>query len=230
MGYRAALLNFSKGSISPELEARFDLPAYQAALRQATNVKIKRTGGVSKRMGTRFVAEAPSLTARLFPFQFSDDQAYALAFSQGKMQPFALGGAVLEEALAVSAITKAAAAQITSAFHGYAVGDLVYLTSILGMTEINNRFLTVASVIDASNFTVSHDTTAYGTFTGSGGGTVRTGIPSAPPVPPVVPAVLVDPPGPTPGTGSIGGYAAGIDPAQPFREWYMPDAGQWRQL
>jgi hypothetical protein len=209
VGYRAALLNFSKGEISPELQSRFDISAYQVGLRRARNVKIRRTGGVSKRMGTRFVAEALSSTARLFPFQFNDEQAYALEFGQAYMRPLALGGAVLEEYLAVSAITKAANARITSAYHGYSVGDQVYLSGITGMVEINDRFLTVVSVIDANNFTVDIDSTGFGTFTGSGGGTVRTGDPAPPPAAPPVPAPLPDPTPPPVGSGSGGTYAGG---------------------
>lgn len=207
MSYRAGLMNFSKGEITPELESRFDTSAYQAGLRRATNVRVRRIGGISKRMGTRFVAECLSTTSvRLIPFQFSDDQAYALEFGQAYMRPAALGGVVLEEGLLVTAITKAANAKITAAYHGYSVGDQVYLQNITGMVEINDRFLTVATVPDANNFAVDFDSTNAGTFTGSGGGTARAGAPPAPPPPPPVPAPLPDPTPPDLGSGSGGGY------------------------
>jgi hypothetical protein len=208
MAYRAALLNFSKGEIAPALESRFDVSIYSAALRRARNVKISRTGGVSKRMGTRFVAECLSSTAaRLIPF--SDEQAYALELGQAYMRPFALGGAVLEEGLEVSAITNAAQAQVTIAYHAYSVGDQVYFSAIEGMVEINDRFLTVVSVVDANNFLVDFDSTDAGTFTGSGGGTARSGAPPAPPAAPTVPPEL-EPPDP-PDTGSGGGGSYGED-------------------
>jgi hypothetical protein len=193
MAFRAALLNFSKGVVSPEIEARVDISVYNAALRQGTNVVILRTGGVRKRMGTRFVAEALAETARLVPFQFSDDQGYALEFTQAKMRPMALGGAVLEEGLAVSAITKAGNAQVTIAFHGYTVGRQVYFDLIEGMIEINGLVGTIVSVIDENNFTIDIDTTGFSTFTGSGGGTVRTGAPAPPPSPPTVPEPIDEP-------------------------------------
>jgi hypothetical protein len=209
MGYRAALLNFSKGWISPELEARFDLSAYQVGLRQATNVKIRRTGGVSKRMGTRFVAQCLSTEARLFPFQFSDEQGYALEFGQAYMRPLALGGAVLEDGLKITAITKAAQAQITAAFHAYTAGDQVYLTSdnpaTFGMTEILDRWLTVTSVVDANNFKVNIDSTNFTAF-GSDTGTVRAGVPTPPPAAPTVPPPATPPSDPAVGSGSGGGY------------------------
>lgn len=207
MAYRHATSNFTKGEISPELEGRFDTEAYQAALRTAYNVKIRRVGGVSKRMGTRFVSECLSTTAvRLLAFQFSDDQAYAIELGQAYMRPAALGGVVLEDGLLVTAITKAVNAQVTIAFHGYSAGDGFYLALITGMVEINDRFLTVVSVIDANNFTVNFDSRNVGTFTGSGGGIARTGAPAPAPPPPPVPSPLPDPILPDLGSASAGGY------------------------
>jgi hypothetical protein len=209
MAYRAALLNFSKGELSPELEGRFDLSAYQVGLRRGRNVKIRRTGGVSKRMGTRYVATSLSSVARLFPFQFSDEQGYALEFGQAYMRPLALGGAILEDGLKITAITKSANAQVTSAFHGYEVGDQVYLVSddpeTFGMHEILDRWLTIVTVIDDDNFTVDIDSTGFSTF-GSDTGTVRVGAPPAPPAPPVVPPPATPPEPPVVGSGSGGGY------------------------
>lgn len=224
MAYRHATSNFTKGEIAPELEARFDTEAYQAALRTASNVKVRRVGGVSKRMGTRFVAQCLSSTAaRLLAFQFSDDQAYALEFGQAYMRPAALGGVVLEDGLLVTAITKAASAQITAALHGYSVGDQVYLSLITGMVEINDRFLTVLSVVDTNNFTVNFDSRNAGTFTGSGGGTARTAPPPAPPPPPPVPSPLPPPTPPDLGSGSAGGY----DNSGNWRDWRnVPGDGQ----
>lgn len=209
MAYRAALLNFSKGTISPELEARFDLSAYQVGLRRALNVKIRRTGGVSKRMGTRFVAEALSTTARLLPFQFSDEQGYALEFGQAYMRPLALGGAVLEGGLKITAITKTASAKITAAYHGYSVGQQVYLKSddpvAFGMSEILDRWLTILTVPNANEFTVDINSTGFSTF-GTDVGTINPGPPPPPPSPPPVPPPAPDPPPPDVGSGSGGGY------------------------
>lgn len=209
MGYRAALSNFTKGEISPEAEARFELAVYNAAVRKAQNVKIQRTGGLKKRMGLRFVAEALSPSSRLIPFQFSDDQAYVLEFGQAAMRPMALGGRILETGLAVTAITNAATAQITAAFHGYSVGDPVYLDGILGMVEINDRFLTVQTVVDANNFTVNFDSTTAGAFTGDTGGVTNTAPPPPPPPPPAVPPPSTSPPPPTVAGSSGGAYTGG---------------------
>lgn len=211
MGYRAALLSFSKGEISPELEARFDLSAYQAGVRRAYNVKIRRTGGLSKRAGTRFVSEALSSTARLISFQFSDEQGYALELGQAYMRPLALGGAVLEEGLKVTAITQEAQAKITAAYHAYTVGQQVYLRSedptAFGMQEILDRWLTVVAVDSANQFTVDIDSTSFAAF-GVDTGTVRVGAPPAPDPDPVVPPATTPPPPPTTASGGGGGYAS----------------------
>jgi hypothetical protein len=210
MAYRAALFNFSKGEISPELQARFDISIYNAGLKRARNVKVLRTGGVAKRMGTRFVAEClSSTTVRLAPFQFSDEQAYALEMGQAYMRPLALGGAVLEEGLRVTGITNAVQAVITVPFHAYTVGRQVYLSAIEGMTDINDRFLTITAIVDANNIRVDFDSTNAGAFTGSGGGTLRVGAPPAPPAPPAVPPPLDPPEEPPVGSGSGGGYGSG---------------------
>lgn len=216
MAYKSALLNFSKGAISEEMEARIDLSIYNAGLRRAENVRIRRTGGVEKRMGTRFVAECLSTTAALvIPFQFSDSQAAALEFGQAYMRPLANGGAFLEEdtagdgGLAVIGITNAAQAAVNVAYHAYSVGDQVYFSGILGMTEINDRFLTVTEVVDADHFKVDFDSSAAGVFTGSGGGITRSGAPAPPPPAPPVPSPLPDPTPPATGSGGGGGYGAG---------------------
>lgn len=211
-GYRAALLNFTKGEIAPELEARFDLSAYQAGARRARNVRIRRTGGLSKRMGTHFVAEALGDEAKLLPFQFSDEQGYALEFGQAYMRPLALGGAILEEGLKVTAITHAAEARITAAFHGYEEGDQVYLRSdnptAFGMHEILDRWLTVVTVIDDDNFTVDIDSTGFTAFN-LDQGTERAVAPDPAPAAPTVPTPAEEPEEPAVGSGSGGGYTAG---------------------
>jgi hypothetical protein len=144
MAFRTAQPNFSKGEISPELLGRFDVAAYNAGLRRARNVQILKYGGVTKRPGTRFVAEVFDATkpVRLVPFQFSLDQTYALEFGQGYMRPAAGGGMVLEEELAITGATQANPVQISAANHAYAAGDQVFLSGIAGMTELNGRTFT----------------------------------------------------------------------------------------
>lgn len=205
--FRAGQVNFSKGEIGPQLYGRFDVDAYAAALKSARNVIVMKYGGVTKRPGMRLVAEVldDSEPTRLMPFAFSLTQTYALEFGQGYMRPCANGGVILNEELEITAITNGLNAQITAAFHGYAVGEQVYLTGIDGALGdfLNGRFWTIQAVYDDDNFTIDADTSSQAVFSGADGGITRTVEPDPDPAPPVVPPP-VDPPAP-PSTGGGGG-------------------------
>lgn len=217
MSYRATQSNFSKGEIAPHLYGRFDVDAWQSAVKQARNVIVLKYGGLSKRPGTRLVSEVlyPQFDTRLIPFQFSQEQSYALEFGQAYASPCAGGGRVLEEELAITNISAAANAQITAAFHGYLFGDVVFLDGIDGEMGdlLNGRFWFVVTVIDDNNFTINAVTTGM-TFTGASGGITRVANPTPPPTPTVPPPyVPPDPPVVEPGYGN-GGWGDGF-PAIP---------------
>lgn len=201
MAFRVGQVNFSKGEIAEELIARIDMDAYHTALRRARNVTILKYGGVTKRPGTRFVAEVYADSGvRLAPFQFSLTQTYALELGQGYMRPAALGGMVIEDKLTITAITLGATTTIAAAYHAYSVGDQVYFSGVLGTVELNGRIGRVTAVGDAGHFTVDIDSTLFTPFTGDSGGTVRAGAPPPPPPPPPVP-----PPPPPPSPPDVGG-------------------------
>lgn len=198
MTFRAFQPNFSRGELAPALYGRFDVDAWQAAVKQARNVIVLKYGGLTKRPGTRLVAEVLDATEpnRLIPFQFSLEQTYALELGQGYMSPLAGGGRVVEEELVITGISNAVHAQVTAAYHANAVGDLVYISGVVGEIGdlLNGRAWPVYSVIDADNFTIEADTRGLAAFTTATGGITRGGAPTPPPAPPVVPPVVVEPP------------------------------------
>lgn len=209
--------NFTKGEIAPELQARIDTAQYSAGAKRLRNFVIQRYGGAAFRPGFRYVGEVDSIstTPRYLPFQYNIEQAYVMVLDETKLNLLTGGGMVVEPVTAASpssdmlitAITKAAQAQITAAFHDYAVGDKVFFTGISGMTELNGRFATVVSVVDANNFTIGIDTRTYGTFVSSTGvarvgAPAPTPAPTPPPVPPALPA--------TPITGGGGGSGSDL--------------------
>jgi hypothetical protein len=206
--FRAGQPNFSRGEIGPELYGRFDVDAYAAGVKKARNVVILKYGGLTKRPGTRLVAEVidASEPTRVIPFQFSLTQTYALEMGQGYMAPCALGGRILEEELAITAISIAAYAKVTAAFHGYSVGDLAYITGVAGQIgeKLNGRAWPVYSIVDASNFTIEASTLGLSAFTTATGGITRVSPPPPPPPPPPVP-----PPPPPPTPPSYGGGGGG---------------------
>lgn len=197
MNPRAAQANFSKGEIGPQLYGRFDVDAWQSGVKSARNVTILKYGGLTKRPGHRLVAEVldDSEEQRLIPFEFSLDQTYVLEFGQGYAAPLALGGRVLEEGLTITAITSAANAQITAAFHGYLVGEQVFITGLTGEMGdlLNGQFWTVLTVPSDSTFTIDADTTGV-PFASDVGGITRTEEPAPEPVVPVTPPPPPPPP------------------------------------
>ncbi|WP_375272045.1 hypothetical protein [Sphingomonas sp.] len=206
MAFRAALPNFSKGELGPELVARTDVASYQAGVRRGRNVFVRKYGGLSKRMGTRFVSEVldASKPVRLIPFQFSIEQAYALEMGQGYMRPAANGGMLLEQALTITSIDRGQTTTVRSAFHGYAVGDIAYFRDVAGMVEINGRSGKVVAVPDSGTVVVDIDSRGFQPFTGDAGGVTNTAPPAPTPTPPPV-----NPPTPTPTPPSTGGGGGG---------------------
>ena len=212
--FRAGQVNFSKGEIAPRLYGRFDVDAYAAALKRARNMIVMTYGGITKRPGTRLVAEVLDATrpVRLVPFQFSLTQTYALEFGHGYVRPCALGGVVLAEELRLAEVSNEPRAQLTAAFHGYSEGDQVYLTGIAGTIgeRLNGRFWRVVEVIDADRFIIDADTSDLNIFAGATGGITRTAPPASDPVPPPVPPPAPQPQPPATG-GGRGGFCVAAD-------------------
>lgn len=207
MALRSGQPNFSKGVISDELVARIDVASYASGLKRADNVIVLKYGGVTKRPGTRLVAEVYADSGvRLIPFQFSIEQTYALEMGQGYMRAAAGGGLVIEDAVTITAIAQGATTVIEAAYHDYAVGDQVYFSGIAGMTELNGRIGRVVSVVDTDHYEVDVDSSGFGAFTGDTGGTTRSAPPPPPPPPPPVP-----PPAPAPEPPPVGGGGGGGD-------------------
>lgn len=217
MNFRTVQVNFSRGELGPQLYGRFDVDAWQSALKQARNVLVLKYGGITKRPGTRLVAEVLDASSdnRLVPFQFSLTQTYALEFGQGYMSPCALGGRLLEEELEITAITSANPAKVTAAYHSYVEGDRVYITGVAGEIGdlLNGRFWPVLSSVDDNNFTIDADTSGLAAFTTADGGITRMEAPTIPLDPVVPPPVEPDPP---PDVGGGGGGGDWRDPDNPY--------------
>jgi hypothetical protein len=176
----AVLPSFAKGEIDPGLHGRVDTAAYQVGLAQARNVIINSTGGAMNRPGSLFVGPVKDhlVFPRLIEFQFKTSDQYILEFGDQYMRVIRDDGHVLETATTITGATQANPVVVTtSAAHGYANGDEVYISGVVGMTEINNQRFTLAN-ITATTFELTHqvdDTNIDGTaFTAySSGGTAE---------------------------------------------------------
>ncbi len=168
--------SFSSGEISPSLYARTDLTKYASGLRTCRNSIVLRYGGVSNRPGSVFVGEVSdsSKKVRLVPFVFSNDQTYILEFGEGYIRVIKDGYHITDSGQNITAITNADPVVATVAGHGYSNGDEIYVNSVGGMTELNNRNFKVQNVTTDTfelflmDSVTGLDGTLYGAYTSSG--------------------------------------------------------------
>ncbi len=176
--------SFAAGELSPTLNARVDLAKYHIGAAKMRNFFVDYRGGASTRPGTQFAALSfssyflndPMDDVRLIRFQFSTIQTYMLEFGNFYMRVFLNGAPILEPSVAVTGITQAGTGVVTAPGHGYALNDTVFLQSIGGMTELNQRTAVIANVT-ANTFTLRDIITganiSTSTFTAyTSGGTV----------------------------------------------------------
>jgi hypothetical protein len=165
------ITNFRAGEISPRLEGRIDLQKYNEAVKELENMIVFPQGGITRRPGTYYAGTTKDGgQVRLINFEFSDTQAYVLEFGNNYIRIYKDGGLVTAATTAITAITKANPAVVTSNSHGMSNGDRVYITGVVGMTEVNNREFTVAGAT-TNTFQLSGVNSSAFTTYGSAGTT-----------------------------------------------------------
>ena len=171
-----ALSSFTAGEISPRLEGRVNLEKYREGLSDLTNMVVHPHGGVTRRPGTEFLGEVKNSAnyTRLIPFQFKTSDTYILEFGDQYMRVYRNGLQVLTGSpKTITAITQASPGVLTSNSHGFSNGDEIYIDSVGGMVELNNRNFKVANV-SANTFELEDlfgnaiDTTNFTAFTSGG--------------------------------------------------------------
>lgn len=163
-----AIVSFNAGELSPRLDGRTDLEKYSKGCRTLQNFLPLVQGGITKRLGTLFVLEAPDCR-RLVPFVFNSSDAFVLAFYAQAIEFFASSLPVFTSTVVISAVTKANPAVVTANAHGYANGDHVFIDFIpSGMTELGRRRFTISGVTTNTFQLVGVDSTGYGTYTSGG--------------------------------------------------------------
>lgn len=80
-------------------------------------------------------------------------------------------GLTYDSAVAITGITKASAAIVTtSGAHGYTTGDMVKITGVVGMTEINN-YTGRITVLTGTTFNIDINTVSFSTYSSGGSAT-----------------------------------------------------------
>lgn len=172
--------SFAAGEITPSLYYRVDLARYFTGLRTMRNCYTLKQGGAENRPGTQFIGElkdqgnnAAGLSHRIVPFRFSSTVSYVLEFGDFYIRFWKNGSLILNASNAITGITQADPAVVTSTAHGYSNGDEVYISGVGGMTELNGLNFKVANVA-ANTFELQHldstdvDSTGFGAYTSGG--------------------------------------------------------------
>lgn len=146
---------FHAGEFSPSLFSRVDLQKYHAGAALLQNWYVDYRGGVSTRMGTKYVIQAwKSATAvRLIPFQASFTVNYAMEFGDGYIRFHRNGAPVLEASNPVINATATNPLIVTLTAPGNTIGETIFISNVGGMTQLNNRFFQVIGVA-GSNLTL----------------------------------------------------------------------------
>ena len=157
------------GYISPRMRGRVDLDFYKQSLDYLMNYEVSPQGELNYRTGSIFIASTKgNKKARIIPFIYNTEQAYIIEITDLFMRFYKDHGLITDTQKTITAITSAAAAQVTVAGHGFIVGDPIYFDGVSGMHQINGLEGAVASVVDANNFTVSINTTGFSAYTSGG--------------------------------------------------------------
>jgi hypothetical protein len=82
--------DFTAGELDPRMLGRTDLRSYQSGAAKLRNVVVEVTGGVRRRPGTAYVADAAG-PGRLVAMETGPEQAYLLAFSDFEVGIFRNG-------------------------------------------------------------------------------------------------------------------------------------------
>ena len=145
--------SFAGGEITPELYGRLDLAKFQTGLALALNFWTLPHGPSQNRPGFGHVLEAGDSTraVRVVAFQFNTEQTFAIEFGHLYIRWHTLGGTLLETGLAITGITQANPGVLTYTGADPANGDWMFLAGIVGMTELNGRYVKVANVNAGAN-------------------------------------------------------------------------------
>jgi hypothetical protein len=156
----------------PFAEWRPDMPALGQWAREALNVV---PGEESYRPLNALAGASSALTARAQGAAwFRGTAGAAKMFAGDATKLYLLSGATwtsvpkLAAAKAITAITKANPGVVTANAHGYSNGDTIYISGVVGMTQVNNLFFTAANVTTNTFELSGVNTTSYSTYTSGG--------------------------------------------------------------
>lgn len=156
--------SFAAGELSQQMHGRYELPVVKSGCRRMRNFIAETQGGARYRAGFRVVHNTRrNKVPAMRLFQFNDEQAYQLEFTHLKLRFYKDEGIILETAKTITGATKASPGVITSVAHGYVSGDEIYISGVVGMTELNDKFFLVVKINNDTYSLTDQDGTAINT-------------------------------------------------------------------
>jgi hypothetical protein len=167
------------GEWSPMLDGRTDIAGYAASASTLVNFWPTIQGPIIRRAGSQFVRQVKDVTdvTRLVPFIKARDDAVMIEFGDLYCRFYSDRAPVLTgSGNAITGATQADPVVVTtSGAHGYSNGQDVYISGVVGMTQLNGRWFKCANVTSTTfELQTIHGTDVDGTgYTAyTSGGTV----------------------------------------------------------
>jgi hypothetical protein len=175
MAETAVQPSFNGGEWAPNLYSRVDIQKYRSAAALLENFFVDYRGGASTRIGTSYVIQAydSANPVRIINFQASFNAGYAIEIGNGYMRFIYHGAPITETPKNITGASAANPCVLTIPGSGFSPGDWIFVSGIVGMTQLNNRYFRVVAVagplvtIGYLN-TGSIDSTGYSTYTSGG--------------------------------------------------------------
>lgn len=138
---------FSRGELSKRSLGLRNNDLYDRAILSSSNMVPVLQGGLRSRSGTKYILPMRNSAddAVLVEFQFSVDQTYLLALGDQYAYVYKDREPVLESAQTITGATSADPVVITINGHSYSDGDIIKISNVGGMTELNDRFYYVSN-------------------------------------------------------------------------------------
>jgi hypothetical protein len=166
------------GEVSEAIGARVDIDKFKSSLAVCENAFVQVHGGVSNRSGFEFVAEVKdsAQATRIIPFEYNTEQTYILECGNNYIRVHKDGGQVLLSTGGtgtISGATQADPVVVTATAHPHSDGDDVYVSGVVGMTELNGRTMRVANkaanTFELTDFDGNNiDSTGYTAYSSAG--------------------------------------------------------------
>ena len=176
----AVQASFNSGEWSPNLYSRVDMQKYRSGAALLQNFFVDYRGGASTRTGTKYIIQAyqSQNPVRIISFQASLSAGYVIEIgsygsSSGYMRFIYDGLPITETSFAITGATNANPAVLTIPGHNYTIGDWIFVNSIVGMTQLNDRYFEVLGV-SGNLVTIGYlsganlDSTAFGAYVSGG--------------------------------------------------------------